>query len=142
MSQIVLSKREYEVVSGLVQGKTMKGQHSAICAVALCIRLVWLSSIITYAALIVKYGFVLIGLRWYNMNMDWTTRELAEKANVSINYVQAEIRQARLKATRRARMWFIADVDAQAWLSNPRRGSRSKSLKRGGDADSTTGDSE
>ena len=71
--------------------------------------------------------------------MDWTTRELAEAAGVTADFITQDIRRGTLKAVKRGMFWLIADEDAQAWLSNPRRGSRSKSSKRGVDADSKSG---
>ena len=74
----------------------------------------------------------------YNTAMDLTTTELAEKAGVSLSYVGKEIRTGRLKARKAGYVWLVSQEDAEKWLNNPRRGSRSRKVK-GGDADSKSG---
>ena len=76
--------------------------------------------------------------------MTLTVAELAHKAGLTARYVRQEIASGRLAARRAGGVWLIADDDAQVWLLSPRRGSRrrgsrSKSSKRGVDADSKSG---
>lgn len=52
--------------------------------------------------------------------------QVAEKAGVLRAYVKAEIVAGRLPAAKIGNQYVIKEADFQAWMSNPRRGSRSK----------------
>ena len=66
------------------------------------------------------------------MAMEWDTKTLADRAKVRQNFVRQEIQAGRLQARKIGGVWVIADEDAQRWLANPKRGTRSPRRKGGG----------
>jgi excisionase family DNA binding protein len=57
---------------------------------------------------------------------EFSTTEASEYADVTIRYIRAEIEAGRLVARRVGKVWIINRDDLEAWMKNPKRGSRSK----------------
>jgi excisionase family DNA binding protein len=57
---------------------------------------------------------------------DWTTSELSAHLGVTDAYLRQLIAQGKLKATKRGGIWFIADSDAQEWLSTRKKRGKNK----------------
>lgn len=55
--------------------------------------------------------------------------EAANETTFNRSYIKAEIAAGRLPATKVGHYWTIDRADFDAWLSNPRRGSRAKQVE-------------
>ena len=61
--------------------------------------------------------------------MELTTKEVAEKLNISLRQVQTLIKQGRLPATKHGRDWFVIEADLELVKERPKTGRPPKEKK-------------